>query len=96
MITKITEYGKNYEVPYDLTEDKYYESMCEFIDLVKEKGLTIRQAQKLFIDCSDMVLNTPMKKDIIEEKSLKTIADCLNKIATKGVDSYNRTSSTNY
>lgn len=96
MITKIIKYGKSYEAPNGLTEDKYYELICEFIDSVKEKGLTIRQAQKLFIDCSDMVLDTPMKNEITEEKSLKTIADCLNKIATKGVDSYNRTSSTNY
>lgn len=31
--------------------------MYELINYTKEKGLTIRQAQKLFMDCSDMVLD---------------------------------------
>ena len=58
--TKTTKYGKAYEHPYGLTEDKYYELMYEFIDLAKVKGLTVRQAQKLFEDCSDMVLDIKM------------------------------------
>ena len=58
MITKTTKYGKGYEAPNWLTEDKYYELMYEFVDLAKVKGLTIRQAQKLFIDCSDIVLDS--------------------------------------
>ena len=58
MITKITKYGKGYEAPVGLTEDKYYEFMYEFVDLAKTKGLTIRQAQKLFVDCSDAILDT--------------------------------------
>lgn len=31
--------------------------MYEFVDLAKVKGLTVSQAQKLFTDCSDMVLD---------------------------------------
>lgn len=58
MITKTTKYGKGYEAPSGLTEDKYYELMYEFIDLAKVKGLTVRQAQKLFVDCSDIVLDS--------------------------------------
>ena len=42
MITKTTKYGKGYEAPNWLTEDKYYELMYEFVDLAKVKGLTIR------------------------------------------------------
>ena len=58
MITKTTKYGKGYEPPNGLTEDKYYELMYECVDFAKVKGLTIRQAQKLFIDCSDIVLDS--------------------------------------
>lgn len=60
MITKTTKYGKGYETPVGLTEDKYYELMYEFIDLAKVKGLTVRQAQKLFTDCSDAILDTKL------------------------------------
>lgn len=60
MITKTTKYGKGYETPTGLTEDKYYELMYEFIDLAKVKGLTIRQVQKLFIDCADAILSTKL------------------------------------
>lgn len=60
MITKTTKYGKGYETPLDLDENKYYEIMYEFIDLAKVKGLTIRQAQKLFTDCADAVLSTKL------------------------------------
>lgn len=58
IITKTTKYGVGYEAPNGLTEDDYYELMYEFIDLAKEKGLTIRQAQKLFADCKDAILST--------------------------------------
>lgn len=60
MITQITKYDKGYETPIGLSEDKYYELMYEFIDLAKVKGLTVRQAQKLFIDCSDAILSTKL------------------------------------
>lgn len=58
MITKTTKYGRGYEAPGGLAEDKYYELMYEFVDLAKVKGLTVRQAQKLFVDCSDIVLDS--------------------------------------
>lgn len=57
MITKTTKYGKGYEAPHGLTEDKYYELMYEFVNFTKVKGLTVRQAQKLFVDCSDIILD---------------------------------------
>lgn len=60
MITEITKYGKGYESPQGLEENKYYELMYEFVDLAKVKGLTVRQAQKLFTDCVDAVLSTKL------------------------------------
>ena len=60
MATTTTKYGNSYEHPYGIEEEKYYELMYEFIDLAKVKGLTVRQAQKLFTDCADMVLCTKL------------------------------------
>lgn len=60
MTTTISKYGKIYESPQGLEENQYYELMYEFVDLAKLKGLTIRQAQKLFTDCSDAVLSTKL------------------------------------
>lgn len=60
MITEITKYGKGYETPQGLEENQYHELMYEFVDLAKVKGLTVRQAQKLFVDCSDAVLSTKL------------------------------------
>lgn len=60
MTTTISKYGKLYEHPNGMDENKYYELMYEFVDLAKVKGLTVRQAQKLFIDCADAVLNTDL------------------------------------
>lgn len=60
MITETTKYGKGYDTPQGLEENKYYELMYEFVDLAKVKGLTVRQAQKLFADCSDAVLSTKL------------------------------------
>lgn len=34
-----------------------YEMKCDLINYVKENGLTIRQAQKLFIECADYILD---------------------------------------
>lgn len=63
MITRTTRYGNVYDVPAGkgISEDEYIELIHSFIDIVKEKGLTIRQAQKLFIDCSDCVLEENLK-----------------------------------
>lgn len=60
MITTLTKYGIGYETPEGLSEEEYYKMIYEFIDLAKNKGLTVRQAQKLFNDCADGVLNTEL------------------------------------
>lgn len=60
MITKYTKFGVGYETPSGLSEDNYYQMIYEFIDLVRIKGLTIKQAQQLFIDCSDILLYTKL------------------------------------
>ena len=57
MATKHAKYGKAYNTPIGLQEDNYYEMMYDLMDYVNEKGLTVRQAQKLFTDCADMVLD---------------------------------------
>lgn len=60
MSTTVSKYGKAYEYPDGIDENKYYELIYEFVDLAKVKGLTVRQAQKLFTDCSDAVLSTKL------------------------------------
>ena len=60
MITEITKFGKGYESPQGLEGNQYYELIYEFVDLAKVKGLTVRQAQKLFTDCADAVLSTKL------------------------------------
>lgn len=60
MATIMSKFGKVYEEPQGLDENKYYEIMYEFIDLAKIKGLTVRQAQKLFADCTDAVMSTKL------------------------------------
>lgn len=54
----MTEYGKSYNQPRGISEADYYEMMYEFTNLAKDKGLTVRQAQRLFIDCADAVLSS--------------------------------------
>lgn len=56
----MSKFGKVYEEPQGLDEQKYYHIMDELIDFAKIKGLTVRQAQKLFTDCSDAVLSTKL------------------------------------
>ena len=53
----ITNYKTGYTAPNGLSEDDYCGLMNQLMEFVQSKGLTIRQAQKLFIDCSDMVLD---------------------------------------
>lgn len=57
MATKHTKYGKAYDTPHGLQEDNYYEMMYDLMDYINKKGLTTRQAQSLFTDCFDMVLD---------------------------------------
>lgn len=93
MASKHAKYGKSYETPTGLQEDNYYEMMYDLMDYVCKKGLTIRQAQKLFVDCFDMVLDVkPMDKinDKISNKSIETnylesITECLDRIAYHGI-----------
>lgn len=61
MATKHTKYGKAYNTPTGLQEDNYYEMMYDLMDYVNKKGLTTRQAQCLFTDCVDMVLDVKQK-----------------------------------
>lgn len=58
MATKHAKYGKAYNTPTGLQKDNYYKMMYDLIDYVNKKGLTTRQAQHLFADCFDMVLDT--------------------------------------
>lgn len=69
MATKHTKYGKAYNTPTGLQEDNYYEMMYDLMDYVNKKGLTTRQAQSLFTDCSDMVLDVAinLKEDISDD-----------------------------
>lgn len=60
MTTQLTKYGTSYTIPIGLEEKDYYEIIYEVLDLVKTKGLTIKQAQKLFMDCSDAILYTKL------------------------------------
>lgn len=63
MATKDAKYGKIYDVPCGLQEDNYYEMMYDLMNYVNKKGLTTRQAQKLFVDCSDMVLDVKISNN---------------------------------
>lgn len=92
---KTAKYGKAYNTPTGLQEDNYYEMMYDLMDYVNRKGLTTRQAQNLFADCFDMILDVKHTEESIEANYLKSIADSLNKIANKGVDTFTRCSSTN-
>lgn len=49
MATIMSKFGKVYEEPQGLDENKYYEIMYEFIDLAKIKGLTVRQARNCLL-----------------------------------------------
>ncbi len=95
MATKEAKYGKPYNIPIGLQEDNYYEMMYDLMDYVNRKGLTARQAQQLFIDCSDMVLDVKSIGEPISTNYLKIISDNLTKIAEKGIDTFTRCSSTN-
>lgn len=63
METKLAKYGKAYNPPVGLQEDNYYEMMYDLINYVKRKGLTVRQAQNLFTDCFDMILDVKPTND---------------------------------
>lgn len=50
--------GMAYKIPINMDEDEFYNLIYEFVNLAKEKGLTVRQAQYLFLACNDYVLNS--------------------------------------
>ena len=85
METKHAKYGKAYDTPAGLEEDSYYEMMYDLMDYVNEKGLTTRQAQKLFTDCTDMILDVKITDKSIETNYLESIAESLDRIAYHGV-----------
>ncbi len=95
MIKNVAKYGKGYNTPIGLQEDNYYGMMYDLMDYVNSKGLTARQAQHLFTDCSDMVLDIESIGEPISTNYLKIISDNLTKIAEKGIDTFTRCSSTN-
>ena len=95
MMTRTTKYGTGYEAPIGLPEDKYYDLMYELIDFCKIKGLTTRQAQKLFVDCSDMILDVKPNELYHENDYLKSIAENLDKIAHIGLNTFNTCINTN-
>ena len=81
MITEITKYGKEYESPQGLEEKRYYELMYEFVDLANVKGLTVRQAQKLFTDCADMILDIQINDGKSNLNAYESITKSLESIA---------------
>ena len=95
MATKHAKYGKTYNTPTGLQEDNYYEMMYDLMDYINEKGLTTRQAQHLFADCFDMVLDIKPTYEPTETNYLKSIAESLDKIANKGIDTFNPCVTTN-
>ena len=86
MTTRTTRYGTSYEIP-DGLENNYYEMMYDLMDYVKEKGLTTRKAQKLFTDCSDMVLDVKPdeKTDISNPQTIKTEQNEILKDISNGI-----------
>lgn len=90
MISKTAKYGKGYHTPTGLEEDNYYEMMYDLINYIKQKGLTVRQAQQLFADCFDMVLDVKPNEECVSENYLKSIADSLHTINEKGIDVFKR------
>lgn len=53
----ITKY-KLYSAPFNLSQEIYFEMLLQLDDFIKEKGLTINQAQNLFSDCIEMLLQS--------------------------------------
>lgn len=95
MATKHTKYGKVYNTPTGLQEDNYYEMMYDLMNYVNKKGLTVRQAQHLFTNCFNMVLDVKPTDEYAEINYLKSIAESLDKIANKGIDIFSRCTTTN-
>lgn len=85
-------YNESYKPPQGIDDNLFYALIDEFINLAKDKGLTVRQAQSLFISCSDAILdiningnNRVQKNDLINDisKSLSDIAKYTGIISTR-------------
>lgn len=82
MATKHTKYGKGYETLNGLQEDNYYEMMYDLMNYVNKKGLTTRQAQSLFTDCFDMVLDVkPANNENGEISDVDKIVNEIDKLS---------------
>lgn len=57
-----TKAGNAYKIPNGIDDLEFYNLVYEFVDLVKEKGLTIRQAQYLFEACGDYILENKLSQ----------------------------------
>lgn len=88
MATKHAKYGKAYDTPLGLQEDNYYEMMYDLMNYVNKKGLTTRQAQSLFTDCADMILDVSLTDEHTEINYLKSIAESLDDISKRGIMIY--------
>lgn len=88
MTTKHAKYGKAYNTPTGLQEDNYYEMMYDLMDYVNSKGLTTRQAQSLFTDCFDMILDVNLTDEHTKSNYLKSIAESLDDISKRGIMIY--------
>jgi|GEM_PF-5384969 len=60
MNTITTKFGTTYK-SRGVEEEIYYEMIYSLINFAEEKGLTTRQAQNLFIDSADAVLDIKLK-----------------------------------
>lgn len=56
----VTKAGNCYEIPNRIDDLKFYELIYEFVNLAKERGLSVRQAQYLFKACEDYVLESKL------------------------------------
>ena len=58
--TNVCDNGISYKIPHGINSDKFYSLVKEFVDLLRIKGLTVRQAQLLFQVCSEYILDTKL------------------------------------
>lgn len=70
-----TKNEKCYETPNGLQEDDYYEMIHNLMNYINKKGLTVRQAQKLFTDCANMVLDTKITSNNNESDDTRSDTD---------------------
>ncbi len=81
LMEQLTKYGTSYTSPIGLSKEDYYELMYQQMEFIQKKGLTIRQAQKLFTNCADMVLDVKINDDKNNMHTNENIAKSLESIA---------------